>query len=93
MKVPTLRNCKYLRYAYAKSRVLIYSESLAVLTDVDILMTSLDPTLFPGVPSTVRAHQGFVDAQTQTASKTLAEVRNLLSEHNTNSLTLVSVVV
>ena len=91
MKVPTLRNCKYLKYT--KSRVFIYSESLSLLTDADILMAPLDPTLFPGVPSTVRAHQGFLDAQAQTASKTLAEVRNLLSEHNTNTLTLVSVVV
>lgn len=91
MKVLTLRNCKYLRYT--KNRVFIYSESLSVLTDADILMSSLDPTLFPRVPSTVKAHQGFLDAQAQTASKTLAEVRTLLSQHNTNSLTLVSVVV
>jgi hypothetical protein len=91
MKVPTLRNCKYLRHT--KSRVFIYLESLSILTDGDILMASLDPTLFPGVPSTVKAHQGFLDAQAQTASKTLAEVRSLLSQHDTHSLTLVSVVV
>ncbi|KAF8718981.1 hypothetical protein AX14_011605 [Amanita brunnescens Koide BX004] len=61
---------------------------LSILTDADILLTSLDPTLFPGVPSTVLAHQGFLDAQAQTASQILAEVRSLLSQHNTNSLTL-----
>lgn len=54
-------------------------------------MTSLNPTLFPGVSSSVLAHEGFLDAQAETAPQILAEVRSLLSQHNTNSLTLVSI--
>jgi hypothetical protein len=54
-------------------------------------MTPLNPILFPGVSSSALAHQGFLDAQAETAPQILAEVRSLLSQHNTNSLTLVSI--
>ncbi|KAF8345922.1 Alpha/Beta hydrolase protein [Amanita rubescens] len=62
---------------------------LSLLTDADFIMIPLDPTLFPGVSSSALAHQGFLDAQAETAPQILAEVRSLLSQHNTNSLTLV----
>jgi len=33
--------------------------SLADLTDLAIFLQGLDPTLFPGVPSSIQVHQGF----------------------------------
>ncbi|KIL66292.1 hypothetical protein M378DRAFT_124358 [Amanita muscaria Koide BX008] len=62
---------------------------LSLLTDANIAMATLDPTLFPGVPSTVRVHDGFRHAQAQTAHQILAEVRRLMSAYKTTHLTLV----
>ncbi|KDR75797.1 hypothetical protein GALMADRAFT_97687 [Galerina marginata CBS 339.88] len=59
------------------------------LTDVDILMTSLDPKLFPGVSSSVQAHQGFVNEHSLTANTILNEVKRLMSVKNTKSVTIV----
>ena len=33
--------------------------SLADLTDIDLFFTGLDPTLFPGLPSSIQVHSGF----------------------------------
>ena len=35
----------------------------AEATDADILLESLDPTLFPGVSSSIEAHSGFANEQ------------------------------
>jgi len=64
---------------------------LSILTDLFIPLVGLDPILFPGVPSSVLVHEGFRDAHARTALPILAEVQNLLAEHDTNNLTLVSV--
>ncbi len=90
MKALILRNCKYFFYT-TSIHSFIYSQSLSLLTDANFIMTPLNPTLFPGVSSSVLAHQGFLDAQAETAPQILAQVRSLLSQHNTNSLTLVSI--
>src|SRR6266702_5921797 len=65
IRVPTPANCKLtsLRGSYgiiAHPRV-----RLAVLTDVDILLEPLDPTLFPGIPSSIEVHHGFALEQTR----------------------------
>ena len=52
-------------------------------------MTSLDPSLFPGVPDGTEVHEGFADEHAQTAGQILNEVRDLMGQHNTNSITLV----
>ncbi|KAI4523403.1 alpha/beta-hydrolase [Schizophyllum commune Loenen D] len=61
----------------------------SVLTDIDFPQDSLDPTLFPGVPSGARVHGGFRDAHADTATAVLAAVRALLTAQNTNSVTVV----
>ncbi|KAI0311771.1 alpha/beta-hydrolase [Amylostereum chailletii] len=61
----------------------------ADLTDINIDMTTLDPSLFPGVPDGVQTHEGFTDEHAQTAGNILNEVRNLMSQHGTNSVTLI----
>ena len=37
--------------------------SEADLTDFDVFLKSLDPTLFPGISSSIEAHSGFADEQ------------------------------
>ncbi|KAI9061593.1 alpha/beta-hydrolase [Trametes sanguinea] len=48
-------------------------------TDIDIPMTNLDGSLFPGVPSSVLVHEGFANEQALTASSILATTKNLIS--------------
>lgn len=43
--------------------LLICYISVADLTDIDIEKTTLDPTLFPGVSSSVEVHEGFANEQ------------------------------
>jgi hypothetical protein len=64
---------------------------MSVLTDVNILMSSLDTKLFPGISPSVQVHTGFGDEHALTAAKILAEVKNLMASKNTQSITLVSV--
>ena len=53
--IPTIQQKanKFIRY--------VCSEALA--TDADILLESLDTTLFPGVSSSIEAHSGFANEQ------------------------------
>ena len=43
--------------------LLITCPSLADLTDINFLLTALDPLLFPGFNFDVQAHDGFVNEQ------------------------------
>src|ERR1700721_3191861 len=52
---------------------------LSDLTDIEIAQVSLDPTLFPGVPSGIKVHQGFSDEHGLTASTIMSAVQNLLA--------------
>jgi len=65
------------------------TQLVADLTDVDILMANPDPTLFPGLSSSIEVHQGFADEHAKTATTILAEVKRLLSQYGANSVTLV----
>lgn len=38
-----------------------FSLSLSLLTDGDLILTHLDPTLFPGTPSSIQVHEGFAN--------------------------------
>ncbi|PFH47693.1 hypothetical protein AMATHDRAFT_197673 [Amanita thiersii Skay4041] len=65
------------------------TQFLSLLTDANILMGSLDPSLFPGISSDAQVHEGFRDAHAKTASNVLSEVKKLMSAHSTNKITLV----
>jgi hypothetical protein len=41
----------------------ISSLSLADLTDVNLVLGGLDPTLFPNISSSIQVHDGFADEQ------------------------------
>ncbi|KAG8793992.1 hypothetical protein FRC12_000956 [Ceratobasidium sp. 428] len=53
----------------------------SVLNDAEAVRSSLDPTLFPGVPSTVHAHDGFQGAHKASATQVLAAVKKALADH------------
>ncbi|KAK0188493.1 alpha/beta-hydrolase [Armillaria mellea] len=65
------------------------SQIEALLTDVDFVLSPLDSGLFPGISSDIMVHSGFRDAQARSAEDILRAVTTALSEHNTNSVTLV----
>ncbi|KAL4069868.1 Alpha/Beta hydrolase protein [Scleroderma yunnanense] len=66
-----------------------FSKLMPVLTDAGFLLGPLDPDLFPGIGLGVLVHIGFAQEHARTAPTILAEVKRLLSEHPTASVTLV----
>ncbi|GAW05435.1 alpha beta-hydrolase [Lentinula edodes] len=56
------------------------------LTDVEVLLASLDTSLFPGISSSVQVHDGFKNEHAKTASVILAEVRTLMASKNTKNV-------
>ncbi|KAJ8502579.1 hypothetical protein ONZ45_g11632 [Pleurotus djamor] len=58
-------------------------EISALLTDLKLVRTCLDDTLFPGVPEDVTVHHGFKVVHEKTAVEILAEVKRLLDERRT----------
>lgn len=65
------------------------SEIMPLITDADFFLTSLDSTLFPGISSDIEVHNGFLDAQTSTATDVLAAVESTMSTYGTTSVTMV----
>jgi hypothetical protein len=62
---------------------------MSVLTDLNISLVNLDSNLFPGVPSNIMAHQGFLEEHAKTATLILAEVNKLLESTGATSVTCV----
>lgn len=60
------------------------------LTDVDFFLKGLDTKLFPGVKSSVKAHNGFLEEHEKTASQILAEVKKLISTTGATQVITVS---
>ncbi|KAH8989455.1 lipase class 3 family protein [Lactarius akahatsu] len=65
------------------------SKLLPILIDIDLILEPLDSPLFPGVPSSVKVHDGFALEQASTAPKILFYVQQTLSVHGTSSVTVV----
>lgn len=65
------------------------SDILPLLTDANFFLSSLDSSLFPGIPSDTEVHSGFKDAQASTAADVLAAVQTALSKHGATTITLV----
>ncbi|TFK48454.1 lipase [Heliocybe sulcata] len=60
---------------------------IPIIEDVDIITENLDSSLFPGVPSSIRVHQGFADAQARSATDVLSAVQTALSQFNASTVT------
>lgn len=58
------------------------TQFLADLTDANFFLNDFNPTLFPGLPSSVQGHSGFLAEHALTAKTILGEVKSLLSKYN-----------
>ncbi|OAX37652.1 alpha/beta-hydrolase [Rhizopogon vinicolor AM-OR11-026] len=65
------------------------SEIFPLVTDANFFMTGLNSTLFPGISSNIKVHNGFKDAQASTATDVLAAVKSAMSTHRATSVTMV----
>ncbi|QRV84520.1 Lipase (class 3) [Ceratobasidium sp. AG-Ba] len=63
------------------------SKIVPLLIDGDFSLDSLDSTLFPGVSSSVKTHNGFQEAQERSATAKLA-AKKAMSEKSTSLVTL-----
>ncbi|KAF8320777.1 lipase [Clavulina sp. PMI_390] len=55
------------------------SQLLAIVNDADLLLSPLDSTLFPGIPSDVEAHSGFQATHGRSAPGVLAAVEKAMT--------------
>ncbi|KAH9970959.1 Alpha/Beta hydrolase protein [Lactifluus volemus] len=65
------------------------TQFFADLTDLDFFLEPLNPSLFPGIPSSVQAHNGFAREHARTAPGILSAVQQTLSAHGGSSVTVV----
>jgi hypothetical protein len=59
------------------------------LIDGDFILDGFDTALFPGLPTTLKAHGGFLDAQGRGAAAKLAAVKKALAAHPGSTVTAV----
>ncbi|CAE6541382.1 unnamed protein product [Rhizoctonia solani] len=64
------------------------SKFVPLLIDVDFRLDRLDTTLFPGIPSSVKTHNGFQEAQARSAKAKLVAVKEAIAKHGTSPVTL-----
>jgi predicted lipase len=64
-------------------------EIAALATDADAFQVNLDSSLFPGIDSSIEVHNGFANEQAKTANDVLSAVRQTISKHGANSITVV----
>ncbi|CUA68352.1 Lipase [Rhizoctonia solani] len=64
------------------------SKFVPLLIDVDFRLDRLDTTLFPGIPSSVKTHNGFQEAQARSAKAKLVAVKEAIAKHSTSPVTL-----
>ncbi|KAG6332031.1 hypothetical protein ID866_7058 [Astraeus odoratus] len=65
------------------------AEILPLITDGDIVLTNLDPSLFPGISSDIEVHSGFKNAQASTATAVLSAVQTAMSKYESTDVTMV----
>lgn len=80
---PTLQTIIVVHQGTAASKI------IPILTDVDLFLDGLDSTLFPGVPSSVKVHNGFRDAQARAANDVLSAVTTGINTYGTKSVVVV----
>ncbi|TCD61802.1 hypothetical protein EIP91_007888 [Steccherinum ochraceum] len=61
----------------------------ADLEDANFFLTNLDSTLFPGVSSSVKVHNGFHDSHAKSAPQILSAVQSAMATHSANRVTMV----
>ncbi|KAF8637491.1 hypothetical protein AX17_002795 [Amanita inopinata Kibby_2008] len=58
-------------------------------TDANARFEHLDPTLFPGINSSILVHSGFANEQARTATTVLSYVQQTISTYDTSHITLI----
>jgi hypothetical protein len=66
-------------YSYGAMKGTDPSKIIPLLTDVDLTLTPLDQTLFPGVPTDLKSHDGFQAAHARFVFSVVVVVRNSLA--------------
>lgn len=66
-----------------------FSQIEAALTDADFFLDNLSTSLFPGVSSSVKAHDGFLNEHARTATTILSNVQKALTQNAATSVTVV----
>jgi predicted lipase len=61
----------------------------SLLVDADFFWDSLSPSLFPGISSSIQVHDGFTNAQANSAAAVLAAVKRIMSERGVTKATIV----
>ncbi|KAG8906414.1 hypothetical protein FRB99_006916 [Tulasnella sp. 403] len=61
----------------------------SVLTDFRFWPTTLDPTLFPGLPNGISVHSGFKDMHTSSASEILETVTKIIQQEKTTQVVMI----
>ncbi|KAG8746071.1 hypothetical protein FRC10_006174 [Ceratobasidium sp. 414] len=64
------------------------TQFLSLLTDAEALFGSLDPSLFPGLPSSISVHSGFRDAHASTAATVLTTVKEIIAARGATKVTV-----
>jgi len=59
----------------------------AIATDLTAIPQSPDPDMFPGIPSDVKIHSGFLNEHAKTASDVLAAVNTTMAKNNVQKVT------
>ncbi|KAH8104123.1 alpha/beta-hydrolase [Cristinia sonorae] len=65
------------------------SEFEADLLDADFFLGNLDPSLFPGISSSIQVHSGFRDSHARSAPPILSAVKTAMAAHGTTHVTIV----
>ncbi|KAF8957116.1 alpha/beta-hydrolase [Flammula alnicola] len=65
------------------------SKIVPLLTDADFVLKNLNSTLFPGVSSAIKVHDGFAEEHAKTATSVLAAVRKALQQSGLTTVTVV----
>ncbi|KAG9119726.1 hypothetical protein FRC07_005102 [Ceratobasidium sp. 392] len=64
------------------------TQLISVATDANALLDPLDPALFPGIPSSVTVHSGFMNAHYPAAPTILAAVKKVIAERKATKVTV-----
>ncbi|KAF5312576.1 hypothetical protein D9619_002467 [Psilocybe cf. subviscida] len=84
----------YVGYSPSQASVIVAHQGTdpkkieADATDADAFKQNLDSTLFPGLSSSIEAHNGFSNEQAKTATAVLAAVKTAISAHAAKKVTI-----
>ncbi|KAF9466202.1 lipase class 3 family protein [Collybia nuda] len=62
---------------------------MPLITDADLFLDHLDPTLFPGIDAGIEVHNGFAKEHAKTATQVLSAVQTGLATSGLNDVTIV----